>query len=229
MRRTGVILLIVLGVAGCFAPFSWPADRREADPVAGSPAPAIDPLTLAAECLDRGDESGAVPHLKAHVKAHPEAMVLRLHLAEVLRKLGRTSEAVNQFERFVRDAQESTGPANERLVQAHTRLMELAEDDYTENLHRGIGLVLLVRKWTADPARRDETTSEQTLSKAVKALRVALENRPGDSRASIYLSEALNGLGQTSASRNAIRTAKAGLPDAAVTEAERVQLESFDR
>ena len=106
MRRIGVIFAFALGMAGGFAPLSWPADAREAEPapLAATPAPATDRLTLAAECLDRGDDTGAVPHLKAHVKAHPDALILRLHLAEVLRKLGRTSEAANHFERFIRDA-----------------------------------------------------------------------------------------------------------------------------
>ena len=117
MRRIGVIFAFALGMAGGFAPLSWPADAREAEPapLAATPAPATDRLTLAAECLDRGDDTGAVPHLKAHVKAHPDALILRLHLAEVLRKLGRTSEAANHFERFIRDAQGSAGPANDRL------------------------------------------------------------------------------------------------------------------
>jgi len=226
MRRYSIVLAGVLGLAAWFAPLSWTDDRKAAEPrpiPVAAPLP-VDSLTLAAECLDRGDDAGAVPHLKEHVRAHPDALVLRLHLAEVLRKIGRTDEARSQFERFVSDAQTADGPAATKLVHAHTRLMELADDEYGEHLHRGIGLVLLVRKWTADPERRDAVASEQTLAKAAKALKVAIELRPRDPRANLYLAEAFEGLGQPSAARTAIRTARAGMPDAAVTDAERERL-----
>ena len=229
MRRYAVLLSVVLGTAGCFAPFSWPDDRKDAEstPVVVSASPSADSLTLAAECLDRGDDAGAVSFLTEHLRAHPDADMLRLHLAEVLRKIGRIEEARVHYERFVCAAQTADGPAAAKLVHAHTRLMELAGNDYDEFLHRGIGLVLLVRKWTADPARRDEIASEQTLAKAVKALKSALELRPGDPRANIYLAEALDGLGQRSAARTAIRMARAGLPDAVVTDAEKARTEEI--
>jgi predicted Zn-dependent protease len=226
MRRVVVIIggLVVAGV-GCFAPFSWPSDRKE--PPAPVPASAPDPLARAADCLDRGDEAGAVPHLRAYVAAHPDAVMVRAHLAELLLRQGMAAGARAEFERFVADAQQLTGPANAHLVHSHTRLMEIAtaEDDaYGEYLHRGIGLVLLVRRWDADPARRDEVIAEQTLAKAVAALRAARAERPGDPRASLYLAEAYDRLGQPSAARVARRAARAGLPDPAVTPAERERI-----
>lgn len=217
MLKRGVVFCrftVALAFAAGFAPLLHADDRK------------ADSLTLAAECLDRGDDAGAVPHLKDHVRAHPDALVLRLHLAEVLRKLGRTDEARSQFERFVADAQTSDGPAATKLVHAHARLMDLSDDEYGEHLHRGIGLVLLVRKWSAVPERRDAVASEQTLSKAVKALKAAIELRPKDSRANLYLAEAFEGLGQNAAARTAIRIARAGLPDAAMTDAERERLDA---
>ncbi len=222
MRRC-VVLVGGWAVAavGCFAPFSAPDGHPVGAPAAAEPAE--DALARAADCLDRGDQAGAVPHLRAYVRAHPDAVMIRAHLAELLFRLGEADEARGEFERFVADAQQTTGPARAHLVHCHTRLMEIARsagDPYHEELYRGIGLLLLVKRWDADPGRRDETVAEQTLAKAVAALRAAADERPGDVRASLYLGEALERLGQVSAARAAYRTAKAGLPDPAVTPAE---------
>ena len=219
MRRLGILVVGWAAAAvGCLAPF--PDLERP-------PAPAEDALTRAADCLDRGDEAGALPHLRAHLDAHPDALMIRAHLAELLLKHGNTAEARGHFEHFVADAQRATGPANAHLIHCHARLMAIAEesgDAYRESLHRGIGLVLLVRKWDADPDRRDETAAEQTLSKAAAALRTAAAERPGDPRAHLYLSEAYGRLGQPSAARAALRAARAGLPDPAVTPDERQRI-----
>src|SRR5690349_12907755 len=152
MRRFAVLVGGWAAAAvGCLAPAPWPD---------GPPAAAgTDALTRAADCLDRGDEAGAVPHLRAYVAAHPDALMVRAHLAELLWRQGRADEARGQFERFVEDAQRAAGPARDHLAQGHARLMAIAEaagDAYREELHRGIGLLLLVEKWDADPGRRDE-------------------------------------------------------------------------
>lgn len=219
MRRLGILVGGWAAAAlGCLAPLP-DLDRP--------PAPAADALSRAADCLDRGDEAGALPHLRAHLDAHPDALMIRAHLAELLLKRGDLTEARGQFERFVADAQLTAGPANAHLIHCHARLMAIAEetgDAYRESLHRGIGLVLLVRRWDADPDRRDEAAAEQTLAKAAAALRAAAAERPGDPRAHLYLSEAYARLGQPSAARAARRAARAGLPDPAVTPDEREQI-----
>jgi cytochrome c-type biogenesis protein CcmH/NrfG len=214
MRRPGILVGVwAVAAVGCLAPFPEPS--------------ADDALTRAADCLDRGDEAAAVPHLRAHLAAHPDALMIRAHLAELLLKHGKPDEARGQFERFVADAQLTTGPAHAHLVQCHARLMAIAEADgdaYREELNRGIGLVLLVRKWDADPDRRDEAAAERTLARAAAALRAATAERPGDARALLYLSEVYDRLGQTSAARTALRAAQTGLPDLGVTldECERI-------
>jgi tetratricopeptide (TPR) repeat protein len=183
----------------------------------------VDSLTRAAECLERGDDAGALPHLRAHVRAHPGAVMIRAHLAEVLYRLGKSAEARTQFERVVADAQPLTGGARKHLVHWHTRIMEIAQaanDEYAESLNRGIGLMLLVRRWDAEPGRRDEAAAERTLVKALAALRAARAARPGDARANLYIADALERLGQVSAARAARRAAKAALPDAGVTATE---------
>ena len=224
----GRLLVVVSALAGCVAPGARPPD----EPITAKPTDAGDALTRAAECLDRGDDTGAVPHLRAYVKAHPDAVMVRAHLAELLFRAGKHAEARGQFERSVADAQLGSGPARGHLVHCHTRLMAIAEatdDAFHEHLHRGIGLVLLVNRWDADPDRQDEVVAEQTLAKAVAALRAARDERPADPRANLYLGEALDRLGQASAARAAYRAARAGLPDPEVTPAERERIESWDR
>lgn len=217
-RSTALIGLLVVGlVSRCGA--------ADGVPVA---AVAVDALGRAAECLERGDDRGALPYLRAHVQANPGAVMIRAHLAEVLYRLGKPDEARVQFERVIADTQPLTGGARKHLVHCHTRIMELAQaahDVYAENLNRGIGLILLVKRWDAEPGRRDEVAAERTLAKALAALRAAHDERPGDARANLYLADALGRLGQVSAARAALHAAKAALPDAGVTEQELERIE----
>src|SRR5262245_4866266 len=45
------------------------------------PQPDNDPLTLVAECLERGDRASAAVHLEAYVRLHPEQLMFRAQLA----------------------------------------------------------------------------------------------------------------------------------------------------
>lgn len=223
MRRAALLLLTGT-VAGCTAPQVRPpsapaveAVARGADP---EPTAEVDHLGRAAELLDKGDTAAAVPHLTAHVRAYPDAVMIRAYLAESHFKLGELAKARPHFVRFVRDAAGMKGPAGNHLTHCHTRLMEIAaaEDDaFGEHLHRGIGLVLLVRQWDADPQpdapELDELT-ETTLVRAAGALKIAREIDAKDPRVHLYLSEVWGRLGQHSAARAAMKTAKALLPDA---------------
>ncbi|OWK46657.1 hypothetical protein [Fimbriiglobus ruber] len=253
-----VFAFALIAPSGCLSPFSWPDDRRlteegraqEAiaavvppEPAAATVSrpssaagsaettavtPAEDGLSRAADCLDRGDELGALPHLQTHVRAHPDAIMIRAHLAELHFRLHQLDEARVEYERFVVDAQLVSGPANQHLIHCHTRLMEIAETTdhaFDEQLHRGIGLLLLVKRWDSDPARRDGVAGEQTLAKALTALRAAKDEQPHDPRVNLYVAETLDRLGQASAARAAYRVARAGLPDPAVTPAERERIE----
>ena len=206
MRVRWVAVSLLAG-AGCFglpapAPDSTPplrggvlsepvpsntpvAEQRPPAAVGGLEEP-DDPLTLAAECLGRGDQPAAATHLAAYVRAHPDQIMFRAHLAELLLKLDRDAEAKAQFERFVADAQDATGPPRGHLVHCHTRLMELgrrADDRLAELFHRGVGLLLLVND--ADGDHREEI-----LCQALKALTEAKELRPTDPRVHFYLAEA---------------------------------------
>jgi tetratricopeptide (TPR) repeat protein len=182
--------------AGAFAVFGchmvvMPLDALPSPPASPGtivPGPSDDDhLALAAECTERGDQPAAATHLERYVKAHPDQLMFRAHLAELLFKIEQPERAKFHFERFVGDAQSATGPPHAHLVHCHTRLMELggrADDRHAETLHRGIGLILLVKDAPADEFR------EEMLCKAIKALLEAAEEKPTDARVQLYLSEA---------------------------------------
>ena len=79
-------------------------------------------LSLAAAHLEAGDDAAACPHLGRYVEARPEQVNLRGHYAELLYRLQRPGEAREQFDRFVRDAQEKGGGAAKNLLHCHSRL-----------------------------------------------------------------------------------------------------------
>ncbi len=231
MRRTAWTLLTAT-VAGCAAPQALrPTEPAVVVARGAEPTPAeVDHLGRAAEYLDKGDDGGAVPHLTAHVAAYPNAVMVRAYLAELHFKLGQVEKAKPHFARFVRDAAGMTGAAGKHLTHGHTRLMEIAalgDDAFAEQLHRGIGLVLLVRQWDAEPeaseAELDELT-ETTLVRAAGALKIARELDASDARVHLYLAEAWGRLGQHSAARAARATAKQLLPDAGLNADERARL-----
>src|SRR5262249_8213644 len=84
-----------------------------------------DPLTLVAECLERGDRASAANHLEDYVRLHPDQLMFRAQLAELLLRLGRDRAAKAHYEQFITDAQAATGAPRKQLVNAHTRLMEI--------------------------------------------------------------------------------------------------------
>ncbi len=210
MRRIAVALLIGSGaVVGCR---SATVSKYSPEPLArgATPKEEVDHLRLASERLDRSDETGAVPHLKAHLLQQPDAVMVRAYLGELLLKTGNGAEAKGHFERFTRDAAGATGPAHKHLVHVHTRLMEIAgvaDDAFGEQLHRGIGLVLLVKQWDEGGEPADAGMSERTLVQAVQALKRADAEKAGDARVGFYLAEAYYALGQSSSARIALLAA----------------------
>ncbi len=226
MRKTLLAAAAVgLTAVGCFAPFRW-VEVPDAAP-AGDYGDGA--LTRAAACLDRGDEPGAVLHLREYVRANPSAHMTRAHLAELLYRHGEPAAARAEFERFLAAAPPA-GPAHAHRPHCHARLVSLAEaagDSAAEHYHRGVGLLLLVEKWDADPARRDEVRAEQTCAQAAAALRTAGDDQPPDARVNLYLARAYARLGQPAAAAAARRQARAGLPDPRLTAAERAELDDF--
>lgn len=215
------IPLAALIAGGCIAAPKW----ADPEPVSAAvaPGPADAALDRAADCFAKNDEAGAVPHLFAYLRRNPDALPARFQLAEVLYRTGDADRAGDEFARLLADAPEA-GPFAARRSQCHARLASMAEargDDFAEQLHRGAGLLRLVEKWDADPARRDDAAAEPVLSQALAALSAARELRPQDARANLYASQVLARLGQHAAAERLRRIARAGLPDAALGDAER--------
>ena len=208
MRRSSMCLLLACwGVIGCR---TTTVARKPEEVVARGATPKDEPdhLRLAAERLDCADEMGALPHLKAHLRQQPDAVMVRAYLGELLMKTGNLPESKLHFEQFTREAAEASGPAKRHLVHVHTRLMELAgqtDDIFGEQLHRGIGLVLLVKQWHDDGDPADAALTERTLVQAAKALKNADAEKPGDALVWFYLAEAWSELGQPSSARGAVR------------------------
>jgi tetratricopeptide (TPR) repeat protein len=199
MRAGGLGLCFLLGCTALPTPVREPAQSTVAEPVEPTEPPkarldeADDPLTVAAESLARGDQLEAARHFELYVKQHPEQVMFRLHLADLLFNMHRLEDAQAHYERFIADAESSTGPPRERLVHCHTRLMDIArinDDRFAELLHRGIGLVRLTRQEIEDPE-----TSEEILCQAIRALKEAQDERPTDPRVHVYLAEAFERAG----------------------------------
>ena len=229
MRRLSVGLLLgCWAVLGCRTT-AVPELAGDSAVVRGAtPADEADHLRLAAEHLDRADEAGAVPHLKAHLRRQPDAIMVRAYLGELLLKMGNVPESKLHFEQFAREAPDGSGPARKHLVHVHTRLMELAgqtDDTFGEQLHRGIGLVLLVKQWRASGAPADAISEERTLVQAARALKLASAEQPGDARVWLYSAEAWYELDQPSSARTAIRTARRCQPEWTLTAREQEQLQ----
>ena len=196
---------------------------------AAPPAEPVDHLASAAACVERGDEPAAVPHLEAHLAARPDAVMIRAYLAELLLRTGRSADARGEFEHFTRQASGMGGEAGRHLVHAHTRLMEIAagaNDPFAEHLHRGIALLLLVKRWDDEPPADGGELTEATLAEAGRELRKAERRRPTDPQVNVYLAEVYERLGQAGAARTAAR--RVTLPDAGLTDAEREALRRWE-
>jgi hypothetical protein len=218
MRAAAVTFLLI---AGCLAvpPAAEKAIIPDDEP---------DALARAAACLDRGDDVAAVPHLTEHVRLHPDEVMTRAMLAELLFRLHRYPAARTEFERVVVDAQEMTGKPRDHLVHCHTRLMQVAEadgDEFAEQLNRGIAMLLLVKKWDTDEDRADDRATEAALGKAVKALRAAKAERPDDPRVNLYLVEVYERMRLAASARGSRSAVVFGSPFA-LTPGERNRLQA---
>jgi tetratricopeptide (TPR) repeat protein len=147
-------------------------------------------LSIAAAYLELNDERQALPHLASYVRAVPDHLIMRVHYAEILFRLQLFQEARTQFEEFLVLGQDRSETTPTLLIEVHSKLMEigeLTEDEYTERLHRGIGLYLLAgeRNRLGEP---DATLSvEGLLCRAVTELKEAAEQRPQEARPLWYL------------------------------------------
>ncbi len=170
-----------------------------------------DHLSQGADCIAKGDDRGALVHLKAHLIQHPDHLMIRIHLAELLFKTQQFPAAQWNYEQFIADAQAVQGTPRNKLMHCHTRLMEIAlvrQDDHAEHLHRGIGFVLVARQLDAGVPEPEEGFRERVLCKALRELQAARDAQPDQARAYCYLHEAFRKLDQPRPAERAREKAK---------------------
>lgn len=185
-------------------------------------------LSLAATCLEGGDEDSACVHLAHYVASQPDQLKARAHYAELLLRLHRWEDARKQFERYDADAQERDQPANPQLIRCHSQLTKIAleEDDYyREHLHRGIGLFLLGQERAALPDPNGDLPAEGLLFRASVELRKAHRKRPEEARPCWYLYEVWSQLGRRQPAMQCLRETSESAPFSYLTPAERRNLQ----
>ncbi len=185
-------------------------------------------LSLAAACLDKGDDQGAAPHLARYLEAKPDHYTVRAHYAELLLRLHDDRAARLQYERFDADVQDHEDAARQELVHCHSRLMEIADrenDDYAAHLHRGIGLYLLAGRRELLPADEDDLSAESLLCKAAGELTLARRERPEEARPCWYLFAVWSRLAQRQPAARWLRAAETVAPFSYLTPAERQGLQ----
>jgi tetratricopeptide (TPR) repeat protein len=183
-------------------------------------------LNLAAAYLLQGQEDQAASHLLRYLEGRPAHAIVRIQLAELLLRLDRPDEARTHYARFCADVQDQAGAAQDHLVQSHTRLMEIAEDDgdeYAEHLHRGIGLYLLALK-NAKTGNKLGQATEGLLFKAAAELTLARRRAPREAQPCWYLYLVWSQLGQQQPASRWLEAAAATAPLSDLTAAEQRDL-----
>src|SRR5262249_33074183 len=166
-------------------------------------------------------------HLRQYVAAHPGELLVRAHLAELLLRLKRLSEARAEFEHLIAGAQGDQALSGRHLVHYHSRLMEIAEqteDEYAEHLHRCIGLYLLAcqRAGLAEPD--GDLPAEGLLCKAAGELNLARLEHPDEARPCWYLYAVWSKLGQQQPALRCLRAADEASPFTYLTPVEKYDL-----
>jgi hypothetical protein len=181
-----------------------------------------DPLTLFGDALKGGDKAAATGHLETYVQQHPDQLMFRLQLAELLIETNRDAKAKIHFEQFVAGAQAGPEAVQKYLVHAHTRLLEIGQrmdDPFAESFHRGVGMLILVKEQDKNPDR-DDGFCEEMLCKSLRAFNDARELKPGDQRVRVYLAEVYQRMGNRRASASERAAARDGAFPGELTPAE---------
>jgi tetratricopeptide (TPR) repeat protein len=147
-------------------------------------------LSLAAAHLQQGDSSQALPWLGRYLTAEPNHHQVRLQYAEMLRRQGDLSSAMQQYETIVETVGDAGADAN-LLFAAQQNLLDLATeagDRYREHLYRGVGVYRLAEARMDLPAGAgDDPSAESLLFRALAELERASALRPGSARPLWYL------------------------------------------
>jgi tetratricopeptide (TPR) repeat protein len=218
--RPGRLRMSLLICLGCHSLAGQPAIAHRQDSAEDT---GKSHLSLAAECLEKGDDRTACEHLGLFLQTHPEHRNARFYHAELLLKLGRHQLARDQFELAIRHEQDEREPDLRHMVQCHTRLAEIGEAQgaaYLVHLHRGIGMLLLARQRAALDDPDGELSTEALLCKAAAQLSRARALRPSEARPSWYLHLAWRQLAQHAAARRWLAEAQRQAPFSHLSPAE---------
>jgi tetratricopeptide (TPR) repeat protein len=180
-------------------------------------------LSLAAAYLEMGNDMVACNHLGRYVADHPEHLLVRSQHVELLLRLKRSREAVAAMALLIADAQEKGDDVLLDLIQYHSRLVEVAEeqeDDYAAHLNRGIGLYLLARQRASCDDPGGALPVEGLLCKAAGELTLARTLRPGSARASWYLHRVWSRLARPDSARRYLTEAADAAPFGDLTASE---------
>jgi hypothetical protein len=185
-------------------------------------------LSLAAACVQKGDDARACAHLGHFLADHPDHPRARLYYAELLLRLKRLPEAQEHFEQVIAASQQEREPDLPHLVHCHGRLLVVAEglqDEYHVHLHRGIGMFQLAqaRARLADPD--GSLSTESLLCKAAGELAQARARRPQEARPCLYLYAAWRQLAQQQLAQRWLREACRAAPFSYLTPAEHARLQ----
>jgi tetratricopeptide (TPR) repeat protein len=180
-------------------------------------------LSLAAAYLEKGNDAEAAVNLARFVKARPDHVEAQIHLAELLLRLKRESEARTHFEQSVANAQDRKEPSSSYLIRCHSGLMEAAEqrgDLYEAELNRGLGLYWLAqsRANLGDP--EGDLPAEGLLWRAAGQLLQARKLCPNEARPNWYLYLVWHSLGQSQRACACLHQAEQTAPFSCLTPAE---------
>ncbi len=224
MSRCGGLLLVAcLGCQGLTPDLVRPATDIEptvqATAVEELPAPTVAVeanlkeswlLHYAASLLEQDKDAEAAEALKQYVARHPEQLLIRAQLGELLYRVGRWNEARLHFEVFIGLAQEQGESAFRYLIHCHSRLVEIAElqrDGFQEHLNRGIGLYLLACRRLTEPDPEGDCSATSLLLRSAQELQESREGQPHEARPHWYLYQAWSRLGQDAAAVRALKIA----------------------
>ena len=146
-------------------------------------------LLKATACLEANDLIGAASILQRYLLAFPDAVLVRLQLAELFFKMARYDEAQQQFKAALAEVIDPELPRHCRL-HGHSRLVDIAtqqKDRFSEELHRGIGLMLLAELRMQEATTSQGVSTQELLGKARVALQKAKKLSSYDARPSLYL------------------------------------------
>src|SRR5262249_35150847 len=142
------------------------------------------------QALERDDHARACALLRIYAERHPESKHARAFIAEVLAKLGNSSEAAVEFEKAVERLQGDKKIDLALLVHCHGRLLDLADaasDEYQIHLNRGLGLYWLAQQDRRTDEPGEAPPTESILCKAALELTLAHSLAPSEAQPAWYL------------------------------------------